>query len=253
LESVREAWIDNPDPELDGRTPRSIVERERARLPEVVSGHDLIIDPDCPCCQTMGDLPGQTFWHLDGSGMDDEFAFDIYHSTREEWEEERRQWEEHGRRFDAELSERRRLGVTDFMHREQGPGSIWSRSFSVGDIADLPLGVRVFSIGCRLAELIVGLRDGADRAATDPEAQWHINQLNRDFGNLRELLQSDDSSLAESLIDPVLDRFAESFETIAAAYPDLASRCKSLTSDLLKILESPPEPTEPYIDPDVPY
>jgi hypothetical protein len=88
LESVREAWLDNPDPELDGRTPRSIIECERARLPEVVSGHDLIIDPDCPCCQTMGDLPGQTFWHLDGSGMDDEFAFDIYHHTHQEWDDE---------------------------------------------------------------------------------------------------------------------------------------------------------------------
>ena len=87
LESVREAWL-NPDPVLDGRTPRSIIERERARLPEVVSAHDLIIDPDCPCCQTMGDLQGKTFWHLDGSGMDDEFAFDIYHHTRQEWDDE---------------------------------------------------------------------------------------------------------------------------------------------------------------------
>ena len=34
LESVREAWLDTPDPECHGRTPRSIIARERARLPE---------------------------------------------------------------------------------------------------------------------------------------------------------------------------------------------------------------------------
>jgi hypothetical protein len=30
---------DKPDPELHGRTPRSIIARERARLPEGMSGH----------------------------------------------------------------------------------------------------------------------------------------------------------------------------------------------------------------------
>jgi hypothetical protein len=29
---------------------------------------------------------GDDFWHLDGSGMDDDFAFDISCSTRDEWE-----------------------------------------------------------------------------------------------------------------------------------------------------------------------
>ena len=52
-------------------------------------------------------------------------------------------------------------------------GSIacWSRSFSVGHTADLPLGVRVFAAGCQLAELIVGLRGGADREA----AAWGLS------------------------------------------------------------------------------
>jgi hypothetical protein len=106
LGSVLEAWLDTPDPEFHGRTPRSIIARERARLPEGMSGHDALIDPDCPCCQMMAEMPGPSFWHLDGSGMDDEFAFDIHRKSREEWEQERRHWEEHGRQFDAEWSER---------------------------------------------------------------------------------------------------------------------------------------------------
>jgi len=62
LERVLEAWLDTPDPELDGRTPRSIITHERARLPEAMSGHDAVIDPDCPCCQMMAEMSGPGFW-----------------------------------------------------------------------------------------------------------------------------------------------------------------------------------------------
>ncbi len=109
LGSVREAWLDMPDPEFHGRTPRSIISRERARLPEAVSGKDAVIDPDCPCCQMMAELPGPTFWHLDGCNMDDEFAFNIHCKTREDWEKEQSDWEDFNRRFEAESAERQRL------------------------------------------------------------------------------------------------------------------------------------------------
>jgi len=254
LEKVREAWLDALDPECHGRTPRSIINRERARLPEGMSGHDAMIDPDCPCCQMIGDKPGPAFWHLDGSGMDDEFAFDMYQRTREEWEEEQRGWEEHRRRFDAEWSEREQLGVTNSTAREDGSPAIWSRSFNVEDTALVPLGIRVFGVGCHLAELIVGLRGGANREATTPEAQRHIDQVNRDFGNLRELLQSSDSSLTEALFDPVVDRFGETLATVATARPDLAPQCESLTDDLHKLLDPPSrEPTWDSGDPEVPF
>jgi hypothetical protein len=254
LESVRESRLDAPDPECHGRTPRSIIDRERARLPEGMSGHDAMIDPDCPCCQMMGDLPGPWFWHLDGCNMDDEFAFDIYCHTREEWEDERRGWEEHSRRFEAEWSERKRLGVTDSTPRADGSSAVWSRSFFVGDTADVPLGIRVFGLGCRLAELIVGLRADADRESTPLETQPHIDQLNRDFGNLREILHGADSSLAEALLDPVLDRFAQTLANVATARPDLAPQCEALTNDLQRLSDPPPpEPTWDHRDPDVPF
>ena len=186
--------------------------------------------------------------------MDDEFAFDLHLRTREEWEEERRLWEEHSRKFDAEWSERKRLGVTDSMFREDGSTTIWSRSVSVGDTADVPLGIRVFGFGCHLAELIVGLRGEPVRETTPPETQWHIDRLNRDFGNLRELLQSSDPSLAEALIDPVLHRFAETLDTVATARPDLALQCESLTNDLHKLLNPPPaERTWDSDDPELPF
>ena len=254
LEGVRDAWLDEPDPECHGRTPRSIIARERARLPESMSGHDAMIDPDCPCCQMMGELSGPTFWHLDGSAMDDEFAFDTTHRTREEWEEERKEWAEVDRRIDAEQSERERLGVADRTPRDDGPSAIWSRSYSVDNTADVPLGIRVFGVGCHLAELIVGLRAGADRKTTSPDAQRHIDRLNRDFGNLRELLQSTDPSLAEVLIEPVVLRFTESLDNVATARTELALQCESI-SDELHDLTSPPSqrPAWDSADPEIPF
>ena len=132
LESVREAWLDAPDPECHGRTPRSIIARERARLPESVSGHDAMIDPDCPCCQMMGELSGPTFWHLDGSDMDDEFAFDTQHRTREEWKK-------NGRNGTNSVGGLTRSGPSarasggDRPHAaRRGAGAIWSRQLLRG-------------------------------------------------------------------------------------------------------------------------
>jgi hypothetical protein len=237
LEAVRDEWLQTPDLECHGRTPRSIIDRERARLPEGVSGHDAIVDPDCPCCQMLADLPGPMFWHLDGCNMDDDFAFDIYRRTREEWEQEQRDWEAFNRRFDAEWAERERLGVTATGSRATGEESVWSASFCVGDSADVPLGVRLFGIGVKLAELIVAIRGEAAGSLAVPETQPVIDRLNRDFGNLREMLQCSESSLAAALLEPVINRFTDTLADVSSARPDLTAKCESLTSSLARFLE----------------
>ncbi len=255
LERMRDEWLDAPDPELHGRTPRSVIDRERARLPEGMSGHEAIIDHDCPLCQMMADESfGPTFWHLDGCNMDDDFAFDIYRRTREEWEAERREWDELSRKMDAKWAERERLGVSYPDPFEDKSNPVWQRSFSVGDTADVPLGIRVFGIGGRLADLIVELRGGNEREGTPPDAQQWIVQLNRDFGNLREVLQSSDVNLAAALIEPVLDRFVDSLRALTESRPGLAGRCDSLAGELRSLLNPPPpEPTWDSSTDDVPF
>lgn len=254
LERIRDAWLDGPDPECHGRTPRSIIDRERARLPEGMSAQDAMVDPDCPCCQMLADMPGPAFWHLDGCNMDDGFAFDIYHRTREEWEADQREWGEHRRRFDAESEERKRLGVAESGFGTPEEASVWSSSFSVGENADVPLGVRLFGIGGHLAELMVDLRGYADRLPAVPDAQQLIDQLNRDFGNLREVLQSSEPALAAALIQPVMDRFAETLAAVAAADIRLSAKCESLTNIVGRLLEPrPPESTGDGEDSSFPF
>lgn len=239
LANLRETWLDTPDPECHGRTPRSIIDRERSRLPEAVSGHEAVIDPDCPCCQMMADMPGPVFWHLDGSGMEMEFAFDYYHATREEWEAEQRKWEEWSRRLDAKFAEERRLGLKDPAVMDSEGKSPWRASFAIergmSEVERLPLGVRLFGIGCHLTELIVDLR-GENLSETAPESRHWIDQLHRDFGNLRELLQTPEVAVCASLFDPVIARFSETLATLAVDRPELEPKCESLTSEIHRLL-----------------
>ncbi|HKP46576.1 MAG TPA: hypothetical protein VJT50_08245 [Pyrinomonadaceae bacterium] len=106
-------WLNNPQPELDGRIPAVLMNNERKRLPEAMRPRDMIVDDDCPMCMTLADETsplgmGVGFWHLDGAHMDDEFAFSPY-KTREEWEADRQRQEQMYQDFAREDEERRRI------------------------------------------------------------------------------------------------------------------------------------------------
>ena len=109
LEQLKTDWLENPLPDYDGRTPANILENERKRLPEAMSPEQLIIDEDCECCRmlaqdaAMGFGPG--FWHLDGSHMEEEFAFSFC-KTFPEWELELQRREESYREFERQWAER---------------------------------------------------------------------------------------------------------------------------------------------------
>jgi hypothetical protein len=97
LEQLKNIWLSEPHEE--GHIPAEVIDNERRRRPEAMTGRSMVIDEDCPCCKWMGDLSEAgleiTFCHFDGSHMEDEFAFSWF-ATVEEWEEElrkREQWE----------------------------------------------------------------------------------------------------------------------------------------------------------------
>jgi len=110
LDQIKTNWLDNPQPDLEGRVPAILIDNERKRLPQAMRPHDMIIDDDCPMCQMFGDETtplgmGVGFWHLDGSHMDDDFAFS-YFKTRQEWEVENRRREEFDKEFMRDCEER---------------------------------------------------------------------------------------------------------------------------------------------------
>jgi hypothetical protein len=242
LESELERILKEPNEEFEGRTLWSYMESERRRMPEGGSYRDHMIDPDCPCCQMLADMPGVGFWHLDGCNMDDEFAFDLYHETQEEWDEEQRDYAEFNRRFNERQEEKKRLEVGETWQKP-AEDSVWNRSLVVED-ENLPVGVRIFGIGCQLAELIVDIRDGVPRELVGEESQTLIDRLNRGFGNLRELLDSADVGLSAALLEPVIQSFAASLETTGQERPKLQEKCASLARQVSKILAPPPDPTQ---------
>jgi hypothetical protein len=185
----------------------------------------------------MADLPGPIFWHLDGSGMDPDFAFSFHH-TRDEWEADVREFEEFNRRFHSKREEEERLGVKYPGAGYADPDYAWSRSFVADDASaaagEAFLGVRLFAIGSHLAELIVDLkRPTEDRAL--------IDRLSRDFGNVREVCQTQDVELAAALTEPVLDRFRETLDVVAQTRADLQAKCADLQRRLDRFLEPPGE------------
>jgi hypothetical protein len=110
LEQIKSDWLETGDGEYDGKVPAIIIDNERRRLPQAMSAAEMIIDEDCECCRMLAaDAEmglGPAFWHLDGSHMDDGFAFSSC-LTLEEWEAENRQREEFDREFNREWEERR--------------------------------------------------------------------------------------------------------------------------------------------------
>jgi hypothetical protein len=153
---------------------------------------------------------GVYFWGLDGSHMDDDFAFS-FHATREEWEAERHKWADFHRRFEEE----QRAG------KPAGTASVWQRSYAKPDAGDDPPALRLFGVGACLAELTLDLKDaGAGREA--------IDALSRAFGNLREAVQDPGGAL----VVPVVESMGNTLAEVADAHPDLAAKCADLERQL---------------------
>ncbi len=111
LDKLKTEWLKQPQEDYDGRIPALLIENERIRLPIAMRVHDMVIDDECPVCQMMAndaELGMEVgFWHLDGSHMDEDFAFSELR-TLEEWEAQRREWEGFTEKFNREWEERQR-------------------------------------------------------------------------------------------------------------------------------------------------
>ncbi len=180
LRHVQDEWLGAPNWEdLSGRTPAEVVHCERRRIPMAMSGREAMVDDDCPLCQMLADGPRPMFWHLDGCNQDDDFPFSLHCRTRQQWEEEQRRHEEFNRKFEEEYRCKRAVMDSALPGSEPGGApSIWTRSFSSPDASEEGPWIRLFGIGCHLAELATDLKDPPGTAA-------FAESLGRSFGNLR--------------------------------------------------------------------
>jgi hypothetical protein len=109
LETLKQAWLNEPNQDFEGRVPAIIIENERKRLPEAMGGRSMVVDEDCPLCKMMGDEceSGREvcFWHLDCSAMEEHFAFSTF-QTEEQYLANRAELESFHLDFDRRWRER---------------------------------------------------------------------------------------------------------------------------------------------------
>jgi hypothetical protein len=223
LRQVQDDWLNEPDWEdFGGRTAAEVIRDERQRIPMAMSGKEAMVDDDCPLCQMLGESISPMFWHLDGCNMDEDFPFSIHQRTRQQWEEEQRGHEEFNRKFEEEWKCRRAVLESEVPGSEPSDGlSIWTRSFSNPDVGQESPWIRLFGIGCHVAELTTDLK-------TPPGGETLVKSLGRCFGNMRAALN--DPSAA--LLEPVIERFCETLGAAADSRPDLAMKCADLERQL---------------------
>lgn len=169
----------------------------------------LSADPET-ICQMMADDPGPYFWHLDGSRMDNDFAFS-FHATREEWEAEQREWAEYSRRFNEEWAVKQAAKTE----------SVWQTRYVAEETMAGAPELAILGLGTYLAELTQNLKDAAAEQAT-------IDTLNRIFGNLRDAA----GDPGAALVEPVIERFDEALAAIVEQHADLAAKCDDLQRQL---------------------
>ena len=239
LNAFKDEWLNSTKlGELHEQTPWQVMEWERMRMPQVVSGDDAIIDHDCPLCRMMGNplFGGPTFWNLDGSNMDWEYPFSMF-ETFEEWEKEELDYQEFSRKCD----ERRAREAEEQAQNPEGTQdspSVWKRSFSWPSPDDGPA-TRLFGLGGCVAELVAELKE-------KPDGQPLIDKLNRQFENLREVVPDP----SDALLEPVVQRFCDELDETGKAYPDLTERCADLERQLHDFAEGRPEAPSDWETPD---
>ena len=223
LRRVQEEWLGEPDWEnFSGRTPAEVIRSERERIPMACSGKEAMIDDDCPLCEMLAEGPQPVFWCLDGCNMDDDFPFSLYCPTRQEWEEEQHRREEFNRTFDEEWKMKQAVLEGELPGSEDGgQPSIWTRSLTTSDTREESPWVRLFGIGCHVAELAADLKVVRETAAL-------AQTLSRCFGNFRCVL----TEPSASLLEPVVDRFCQELAAVVESRPDLSAKCADLERQL---------------------
>lgn len=234
LALVRDVWMDQPENGYFGKSPNWFCQRERQRLPLVVTGPDMMPDCDCPLCQMMVDTSDPMLIGLDGSSLDDEFVFDFTCRTQEDWDQKKAEWRAKSERIEAGIAVRQELGLpvfpplgpvvcSDDEEEWDGGADEDSEPPEYAHSSPISFGLWLFEVGSELADVIVGLR--GIRNEFREQRLPDIELLNQHFATLRAACGQAQESISSSLIEPVIDRFRDDLYRIADLYPDVRDPC----------------------------
>lgn len=210
-------WMQQPQDDFRGRTPKQIIDMERKRIPLTLSREETIIDCDCPLCNLMADLPGPAFWGIDGSGLPFEYPFSTFKSE-EEWNS----MISGDKDFEAlplQPNSNIRLGSG-----VPGSGSALASTVVVPNSALMVL----VNVGFSLSDLITKVEEA------DPSRNF-IRTLNRHFDNVRAIVLEQNDNM--SLLAPALERFEDSLQDLRHAHPKLTVDCDEVSFMLSSLLE----------------
>ncbi len=222
LTTRRDEWMETPQVELVGLTPREAIERERLRLPLIdPPGHEMT-DDDCLICRMSAELgTGPAFIHLDAFHFDGEFAFSL-HACEEDWQVEQAAVEASFERFESEWRQESCAEV-DTKGRTD---AIWQRVFVNQEMLGRSVGEDTMAVGFFLSELIEDLKchSGNDE---------FVEQLNRHFNDLTPAVIPNDLTV----LQPIITRLGETLDDVARHCPDLSLKCLDLQSHLARMAE----------------
>lgn len=213
LQKVGEQWLDAPWDEDPMRTPRGIISRERTRLPDGGQFHP--IDPDCPCCQALAELPGIGFWHMDGCNMDDLFAFAYFHRTVESWEQEQAEYRELSRQMDQEHELAREWGLPSlYGHPTPDFAEVWHLAVKRND-GEIPLGRRLNSVAHGAISVIVRLRIAAEHDQ-GLAIQGYVDRLQFGYAQLQQACEASTRLQLSTDVEQAVGRLLEVLNLLAA-------------------------------------
>lgn len=245
LRQFQQEWLHQPREEYGELTPAQVIDRERQRLPCVdtePAGH---LFDDCPVCQMLrqGNF-GPAFWFLDGSHMDDHFAFSPY-TSREEWLTDRESYQVLTDSIDEESKE---SGPADAASHPSLPRvepagdidellpptatSVWERSFVSPRIfeagADMATpSMQLVGVGMHLAEVISDLRESDGNGPL-------IEKLMSSFGDVQQALTGTLRWLLAENVETIRDLLRE----CADQHPTLVAKCECLRGEFDQLLET---------------
>ncbi|XZE18944.1 hypothetical protein SH449x_004251 [Pirellulaceae bacterium SH449] len=184
LREIGNQWLDAPWEDDPMRTPRGIINLERRRQPNGGQFHP--IDPDCPCCQALAEMPGIGFWHMDGCNMDDLFAFAYHHKTIESWELDQADFRAFNEQIDQEWKLAKQWGLPPLYSVPKSDyGDVW-RLLVKDEAGVIPLGDRLNKVAHCVVSLVVQVRI-ATTHDTGLDVQQYIDSLMDAYALLQQV------------------------------------------------------------------